>query len=104
MTIRFARPFEIVCCALLTLGSVHAQSYPAEPIHMVVPFAAGGSTDIVGRAVAQKMSELLGQPIVIDHYGGASTMIGAERVAKSPNDGYTLLVGTSTTVATNPHL
>jgi len=71
---------------------------------MVVPFAAGGSTDIIGRAVAIKMGELLGQPIVMENIGGASTMIGADRVAKSPSDGYTLLVATSTTFATNPHL
>jgi tripartite-type tricarboxylate transporter receptor subunit TctC len=89
----------------LVATSVWAQgTYPNKPIRMVIPFPAGGSTDVIGRSVAQKLGEILGQPIVVQNIGGASTMIGAERVARSPADGYTLLVGTSTTFSTNPHL
>lgn len=81
-----------------------ADPYPVRPIRVIIPFPAGGSTDVIGRAVAQKMSEALGQSIVVENISGASTMIGAERVARSAPDGYTLLVASSTTFATNPHL
>ncbi|HTP96145.1 MAG TPA: tripartite tricarboxylate transporter substrate binding protein [Burkholderiales bacterium] len=69
-----------------------AQSYPTRPVRMVVPFAAGGSTDIVGRTVAQKLTEALGATFIVDNRPGGSTMIGTELVAKAPPDGYTLLV------------
>ena len=81
-----------------------ADAYPTKPIRVVIPFPAGGSTDIIGRAVAQKASAILGQSLVVENIGGASTMIGAEKVAKSAPDGYTLLVASSTTFSTNPHL
>ncbi|HEY0338598.1 MAG TPA: tripartite tricarboxylate transporter substrate binding protein [Burkholderiales bacterium] len=73
-----------------------AQTYPAKAIRLVVPSSPGGSTDIVGRVLAQKLSESLGQQVVIDNRAGAGTMIGNEIVAKSPPDGYTLLMGIST--------
>ena len=86
---------------------VHAQgagSYPTKPIRIVVPYAAGGFTDIVARLVGQKMSERLGQPVVVDNKPGASTIIGAEAVARAAPDGYTLLMGVTTTLSTNPLL
>jgi tripartite-type tricarboxylate transporter receptor subunit TctC len=71
----------------------HAQKYPERPIRMVVPFAPGGGTDIIGRIVGQGLSEALGQPVVIDNRGGAGSTLGTEIAAKSPADGYTLLFG-----------
>jgi len=81
--------------ALLTVSTVAAaQSFPAKPLRVVVPFPAGGPTDIVARTMGQKMSELLGQPVVVDNRGGAGGLIGTEQVAKAPPDGHTLLMGT----------
>ncbi len=69
-----------------------AQSYPAKPVRLVVPFPAGGSTDIVARTLAQKLGEAWGQSVIVDNRAGGSTTIGTDVVAKSPPDGYTLLV------------
>jgi tripartite-type tricarboxylate transporter receptor subunit TctC len=74
-----------------------AQGYPNKPITLIVPFAPGGSTSVIARAIADKLGQGLGQPIVIDNRGGAGTTIGARAVAKSPPDGYTLLLGTNAT-------
>ena len=76
-----------------------AQAYPNKPIKAIVPFAAGSSTDQIGRAFAAKMSETLGQTIVIDNKPGVNGMLGADAVAKSPADGYTILIGTNSTNA-----
>ncbi len=85
-------------------ASVSAQEFPTKPIRFIVPYAAGGSTDVTARAVAQRMSAILGQPIVIENKPGASTTIGAEAVANAPKDGYTVLATAATTFASNPHL
>jgi tripartite-type tricarboxylate transporter receptor subunit TctC len=77
---------------LLAAGIAGAQSYPAKSVRLIVPFAAGGSTDIIGRTVAQKLNELWGQTVVVDNRPGGSTVIGTDIVAKSPPDGHTLLV------------
>ena len=79
------------------------QNYPTRPIKVIIPFPPGGPTDILGRIVAQKLGERLGQNVVIDNRPGASGMIGADLVAKSPPDGYTLLVNASLHVI-NPSL
>ncbi|MFN8868921.1 MAG: Bug family tripartite tricarboxylate transporter substrate binding protein [Pseudomonadota bacterium] len=76
-----------------------AQPYPNKPIRAVVPFAAGSATDQIGRAFAEKMSQTLGQQVVVDNKPGASGMLGADIVAKAPNDGYTILIGTNSTNA-----
>jgi len=76
-----------------------ADSYPSKPIKAIVPFAPGSTTDQIGRAFAAKMSELLGQPVVIENRPGANGLIGADFVAKAPADGYTILFGTNSTNA-----
>jgi tripartite-type tricarboxylate transporter receptor subunit TctC len=81
-----------------------AQPYPNRPVTLVVPFPPGGSTSIVARIVADKMSEALGQSIVIDNRGGAGGTVGTRAVAKSPPDGYTLLLGYTGTLAIGPTL
>ena len=83
----------VVLSALAVQAAV-AQSYPARPIRLIVPYPAGGPTDFVGRTVGQKLSQLLGQQIVVDNRPGAGTIIGSELVARAAPDGYTLLFGT----------
>ena len=85
----------ITGCLLLGTGALFAQNYPAKPIRMVVAFAPGGSPDILGRILAQKLSERLGQPVIVDNRPGATGNIGAEAVAKAPPDGYTIFLATS---------
>jgi len=76
--------------------------YPERPIRLIVPFAAGGNADIVGRLVGERISAALGQPVVVDNRGGAGGSIGAEAVARSVPDGYTLLVGSNGPLTVNP--
>ena len=77
----------------ITAGAAAAQSFPSKPIRVIIPFVAGGSSDIVGRAIGAKYQELLGQPAVVENKPGANGAIAAEFVAKSDADGYTILVG-----------
>lgn len=90
---------------LLTLGGflliskALAQPYPTKPIKAIVPFAPGSATDQIGRAFSQKMAEVLGQPIVVENKVGVNGMLGADAVAKSAADGYTILIGTNSTNA-----
>jgi tripartite-type tricarboxylate transporter receptor subunit TctC len=86
----------IFILVFLIAGSTQAQSYPSRPIRLVLPFAAGGLVDVPGRILAQKLSEALGQPVVVENRAGAGSTIGADNVAKSKPDGYTLMI-TSTT-------
>lgn len=78
---------------------IFAQSYPNKPIKAIVPFAPGSATDQIGRAFASKMSDVLGQPIIVENKAGVNGMLGADAVAKSAADGYTLLIGTNSTNA-----
>src|SRR5215510_14008388 len=81
--------------ALLALSGVaRAQDYPARPITMIIPFAAGGPTDVLGRVVAARMSEILGQQVVVENVGGAGGMTGSKRVATAAPDGYQIVLGT----------
>ena len=85
-------------------GPLAAQSFPNKPLRLVVPFPAGGPTDIVARPLAQMLGEALGQQVIVDNRGGAGGSIGADAVAKSPPDGYSLLMGTVGTQAINAAL
>jgi tripartite-type tricarboxylate transporter receptor subunit TctC len=91
-------------CAATVSPQAHAQGYPAKPVRVVVPLPAGGATDVITRAVSGRLSETWGQQIVIENKGGANTQIGAEAVAKSAPDGYTLLATSEATLAVNPFL
>jgi tripartite-type tricarboxylate transporter receptor subunit TctC len=92
-------------CALLLLGaSARADDYPSKPVRIIVPFAAGGITDILGRAVGQQLTGRFGQQVIVEDRPGANSQIGAEYVARSEPDGYTLMVSADTTFVMNPHL
>ena len=92
-----------VCAILGAMPAAAQERWPAKPVRMVVPFAAGGSTDIVARMVAQKLSTLWGQPVVVENRAGAGGNVGADVVAKSQADGYTLLMA-SGSITINPHI
>ncbi len=81
-----------------------AQQYPVKPIRLVVPFPPGGAVDAIGRIIGQKLGDSWGHNVVIDNRGGAAGAIGSELVARSPADGYTLLVGSTSTISINPAL
>src|SRR3954454_25397645 len=83
------------CAGLFALtGSAAAQDWPTRPITMIIPFAAGGPTDVLGRVVGARMGELLGQQIIVENVGGAGGQTGGKRVADARPDGYTIGIGT----------
>jgi len=91
-----------LAAALTTAPAAQAQTWPERPLRLVVPFAAGGATDVLGRLLAVGLGEKLGQSVVVENKPGASTVIGATQVAKAAPDGYTLLLAASTTLTLNP--
>jgi len=95
-----------VAAALLAAvpASSFAEAWPAKPVKIIVPFAAGGATDVVARLLAQKLAEAWGQTVVVENRAGAGGNIGADVVAKSPADGYTLLMTSGSIVTANPHM
>jgi tripartite-type tricarboxylate transporter receptor subunit TctC len=95
--------FAIAAFAMAGLTAANAADYPARPITLIVPYPAGGGNDVIARLVAAKMSQNLGQPMVIENRGGAGSTIGTRDVARSAPDGYTLLIATSS-LAINPSL
>jgi len=99
-----ARLTGAVACLILFVSIAAAQTYPTRQITLVVPFAPGGPADFLGRLIGQKMSEELGQQIVVDNRPGANTIIGAQAVAKAAPDGYTLLMAIDGTLVMNPFL
>ena len=95
-------PYALGACLVALSGAIHAQGYPMKPVRLIVPTAPGGGTDISARLIAPKLSEILGQLVVVENRAGGNTAVGNEFVAKSPADGYTLLMGISS-IAINPH-
>src|SRR5713226_5224469 len=91
----------LVAMALLS-GNVLAQSYPTKPVRIVVPYTPGGTVDIVARLIAERLAESLGRTFLIDNRPGAAGNLGAELVAKAPPDGYTLLMSSAASLASNP--
>jgi tripartite-type tricarboxylate transporter receptor subunit TctC len=89
---------------LLAATAAVAQTYPSKPIRIIVPFAPGGNVDVTARLVAPGLQEILGQPVIIENKAGAGGTIGADAVAKSPPDGYTLLMGSNSTFSVAPSL
>src|SRR3982751_233716 len=85
----------VAACMLAAAIEAGAQTFPSRPIRLIVAFAPGGIADTIGRAVAQKMSESLGQPVVVDNRSGAGGLVGAKYVAAAAPDGYSLLVTTT---------
>ena len=102
------RAGRAVACAALWLlngaGIAATLEYPTKPIRLVVPFAPGGGTDLTARAIAQKLSQAFGKPVVVDNRSGAGGVIGADLVAKATADGYTLVMGTPGPMTINPNL
>ena len=90
--------------AALAVPFAHAQAWPSRPVKMVVPFPAGGPTDVLTRALSDKLSQALGQPVVVENKPGAGGSIGADLVAKSAPDGYTLVMATGSTHSVGPYL
>ena len=104
------RPAALSACALVIAllvaqhGAAPAADYPTQTIKIIVPFPPGGGVDVVARVIAPRLSELLGQSVIIDNRGGAGGSVGATFVAQAPRDGYTLLMGTASTHGTNPNV
>src|SRR5579872_3794031 len=87
------RTFALAVGSLLAAGPAAAEDWPTHPVTMVVPFAPGGGTDVLGRIVARRMSETLGQQVIVENLGGAGGMIGSNRVARATPDGYQFVLG-----------
>jgi tripartite-type tricarboxylate transporter receptor subunit TctC len=105
VTVRKISIAALLLAALFSVvGGALAQQFPNKPIRLIAPFSPGGTLDLVARGVGQKLSEQLGQPVVVENRAGASGAIGSEAVAKAPPDGYTLLLGATTTHGINPAL
>jgi tripartite-type tricarboxylate transporter receptor subunit TctC len=94
--------FVALVFSLIISSAAFSQAYPSRPVRFIVPFPPGGATDIIARLSAQKMSEAWGQPVVVENRAGAAGAIGSEAVAKSAPDGYTILMGTTSTHAVGP--
>jgi tripartite-type tricarboxylate transporter receptor subunit TctC len=100
----FKKLFFTAVAATIAAGAVRAETWPTRPVTMVVPFAAGGPTDVVGRIMAQALGDILKQQVIVENVGGAGGMVGAQRVALAQPDGYQVLLGTVGTQAYNQSL
>ncbi len=95
----------LVCMSAALLAGPNAQAvYPERPIRLIVPYPAGGTTDVLARLIAKDMSADLGQEVFVENRAGAATIVGVDAVARAANDGYTLLLATATSFAVNPHI
>jgi len=106
ISIKSNKLFIALYLSIGVLGSANlsAQTWPDKPIKMIVPFAAGGSADILGRILSQELTKNLGQNVIVENRGGAGGNIGAELVAKSPSDGYTILLASGSMMTVNPFI
>src|SRR5881275_2707230 len=93
-----------ILVASLPEGSAFAQTYPSKPIRLIIPTTPGSAVDIRGRWIAERLTRALGQPVIADNRAGAGGTVGTDAAAKSAPDGYTLLLGTSSTMAIAPHV
>jgi tripartite-type tricarboxylate transporter receptor subunit TctC len=100
----FACGAFVVAASILPTEALAAEPYPSQPIKLVLPFAAGGQSDVVARIAAERLGSALGQPVVVENVAGAGGMIAAAKVARSPADGYTLFLPNASTVTIAPHL
>lgn len=102
-------PLRVICafCCLylaIACSQLHAQTFPDRPLTYVVPYPPGGAADVFARQLAQKLGERLGRPVIVENRPGANGNIGSDYVAKGPADGYTILLGSASTITINPHL
>ena len=98
------RLLAVLLAALMLPCAAMAQPYPAKPIRLLIPFTPGGSQDVIGRLLAQKVSESMGQPVVVENKPGAGGLIATQEEARAPADGYTLLLSTGAQMAIEPAL
>ncbi|HEV7799758.1 MAG TPA: tripartite tricarboxylate transporter substrate binding protein [Burkholderiales bacterium] len=103
-TTRKAAFTAVTIAACVVVSDAGAQSYPTKPVRVIVPWSAGSGTDLMSRSLAAKMTDALGQQVIVDNRGGAGAIIGSEVAAKSPADGYTLYIGGSVSMAVSPVL
>ena len=101
LTTRVAGRIRLIAIALACASTSAFAAYPEKPITLVVPFAPGGSSDIIGRTIGQPLSEKLGQPVVIDNVGGAGGVLGTQKAVRAPSDGYTVLLGSGSEILIN---
>jgi tripartite-type tricarboxylate transporter receptor subunit TctC len=102
MSMRRAFVGALIALAAYVAPAGAQDAYPSKPITMIVPFAAGGSTDVIGRVIAEGLRQVLGQPVLVENRGGAGGSIGTAAIAKAQPDGYTIGMGTASTLAINP--
>ena len=101
---RLLLSISVLLAAISPIAPLMAQDYPNKPIKLIIPYPPGGATDVIGRIVALKMSEALGQQLIVDNRAGATGSIGAGAAATAPADGYTLLLGALTSHSINAAL
>jgi tripartite-type tricarboxylate transporter receptor subunit TctC len=99
--LRICAAITCIAAMLATSGVALAQAYPVKPLRLVVPFGPGGSNDIVARILAQKLTESIGQPVIVENRPGAGGTVGTDLVVKSAPDGYTIMIGATSTIAAN---